>query len=128
MADEYQDRVEVFNREGHLLTYIGDIHSNLPGQFKALVGIAIDKQNRVFTTEQYPGRMQMFRYITDAEAAAEKARREAELEKTASARKQPSPDNAQKVTEAPVQKPEVAAPASKPSDPPAQKTPAPPPG
>jgi DNA-binding beta-propeller fold protein YncE len=118
VADEYQDRVEVFNREGQLLTYIGDIHSNLPGQFKALVGIAIDKQNRVFTTEQYPGRMQMFRYITDAEAATEKARREAELQKTADARRQTSPDNTQKAAEAPAQKP---------MDPPAQKTTATPP-
>src|SRR5690348_4571217 len=81
VADEYQDRVQVFNREGQLLTYLGG-HGHYPGQFEALVGIAIDKQNRVFTTEQYPGRMQMFRYVTDAEAAAEKSRREAEQERT----------------------------------------------
>lgn len=82
VADSYQDRVQVFNREGQLLTYLGG-HGHYPGQFEALVGIAIDKQNRVFTTEQYPGRMQMFRYVTDAEAAAEKLRREAEQGKTA---------------------------------------------
>jgi DNA-binding beta-propeller fold protein YncE len=87
VADEYQDRVQVFNREGQLLTYIGDVHASGLGQFKALVGIAIDKQNRVFTTEQYPGRMQMFRYVTDAEAAAEKAKREEQAEKAASARR-----------------------------------------
>ena len=87
VADEYQDRVQVFNRKGQLLTYIGDTHANAPGQFKALVGVAIDKQNRVFTTEQYPGRMQMFRYITDAEADAERSRRESELQKAADARK-----------------------------------------
>ena len=80
IADSYQDRVQVFNREGQLLTYLGG-HGHYPGQFAALVGIAIDKQNRVFTTEQYPGRMQMFRYVTDDEAAAEKARREAERDK-----------------------------------------------
>jgi len=83
VADEVTDRLQVFNREGQLLTYIGQGHGNLPGQFKALVGVAIDKQNRVFTTEQYPGRMQMFRYVTDAEAAAEKARHEEELQKAA---------------------------------------------
>lgn len=82
VADSYQDRVQVFNREGQLLTYLGG-HGHFPGQFEALIGIAIDKENRVFTTEQYPGRMQMFRYITDAEAAAEKSRREAEQEKAA---------------------------------------------
>jgi hypothetical protein len=69
-----------------LLTYIGTGHGELPGQFKALVGVAIDKQNRVFTTEQYPGRLQIFRYVTDAEAAAEKAKRAEELQKAADRR------------------------------------------
>ena len=87
VADEVQDRLQVFNREGQLLTYIGMGHGNMPGQFKALVGVAIDKQNRVFTTEQYPGRMQMFRYITDSEAAAEKAKKEEQLQKAADQRK-----------------------------------------
>ncbi len=82
IADAYQDRVQVFNREGQLLTWIGG-HGNFPGQFGALVGIAIDKQNHVFTSEQYPGRMQMFQYVTDAEAAAEKARREASPQQAA---------------------------------------------
>lgn len=78
VADGFQDRVQVFNEEGQLLTYLGG-HGNLPGQFAALVAITFDKvHNRVFTSEQYPGRVQQFQYITDAEAAAEKARREAE--------------------------------------------------
>ena len=50
-----QDRLQVFNREGRLLTYIGRAW-RMPGQFKALEGVAIDKHNRVFTTEQEPGR------------------------------------------------------------------------
>lgn len=87
VADEVTDRLQVFNREGQLLTYIGTGHGHLPGQFEALVGVAIDKQNRVFTTEQYPGRMQMFRYITDAEAAAEKTKREEQLQKAADERR-----------------------------------------
>ncbi len=86
VADEMTDRLQVFNREGQLLTYIGQGHGNLPGQFKALIGVAIDKQNRVFTTEQYPGRMQMFHYVNDAEAAAEKAKRDEELQKAADRR------------------------------------------
>jgi DNA-binding beta-propeller fold protein YncE len=106
VADEYQDRVQVFNREGQLLTYIGDTHANSPGQFKALVGIAIDKQNRVFTTEQYPGRMQMFRYITEAEADAERARRQTELAKAADARQKPATPAA---AGSPAQKPAAAA-------------------
>ena len=83
VADEMEDRLQVFNREGQLLTYIGLGHGELPGQFKALVGVAIDKQNRVFTTEQYPGRLQVFRYVTDAEAAAEKAKHDEESKKAA---------------------------------------------
>jgi sugar lactone lactonase YvrE len=112
VADEMQDRLQVFNREGRLLTYIGQGHGNLPGQFKALVGVAIDKQNRVFTTEQYPGRMQMFRYVTDAEAAAEKAKHDEELQKAADRRqKAAAPDPADKPAEATPQKaPEAAAP------------------
>ncbi|HTX75417.1 MAG TPA: hypothetical protein VMD29_04350, partial [Terracidiphilus sp.] len=61
-------------------------HGDLPGQFKALVNVAIDKQNRVFTTEQYPGRMQVFQYVTDAEAANEQAQRDEELKKAADRR------------------------------------------
>ncbi|MBZ5678896.1 MAG: 6-bladed beta-propeller [Acidobacteriia bacterium] len=82
VADAYLDAVQVFTQDGELMGYMGG-HGDLPGQFAALMGIAVDKQNRVFTTEQYPGRMQMFRYITDAEAAAEKARREVEQKKKA---------------------------------------------
>jgi DNA-binding beta-propeller fold protein YncE len=89
VADEMQDRLQVFNREGQLLTWVGTGHGELPGQFKALVGVAIDrKQNRVFTTEQYPGRLQMFRYVTDEEAAAEKTKKEEEAKQAAERRRQ----------------------------------------
>jgi DNA-binding beta-propeller fold protein YncE len=77
VADEMLDRIQIFTKEAQPLGFVGG-HGNLPGQFKALVGVAVDKDNRVFTTEQYPGRMQMFRYFSDAEADAEKARREKE--------------------------------------------------
>jgi len=90
VADEMEDRLQVFNRDGQLLTYVGTGHGELPGQFKALVGVAIDKQNRVFTTEQYPGRLQEFRYVDDAGAAAEKTRREEELQKAAERRQKAS--------------------------------------
>ena len=78
VADEVQSRVQVFDQEGRLLIYFGQL-GWYPGQFQALYGIAYDKQNnRVVTSEQFPGRVQVFRYVTDAEAAAEKSRREAE--------------------------------------------------
>ena len=62
----------------------------MPGQFKALVGVAIDKNNHVFTTEQEPGRLQVFRYVPDAEAAVEKAKHDEELEKAAEQRRKPA--------------------------------------
>jgi hypothetical protein len=62
-----QDRVQVFNQETQLLISFGG-HGLLPGQFQGIVNIAIDKNNRVFTSEIYPGRVQQFRYVTDAEA------------------------------------------------------------
>jgi DNA-binding beta-propeller fold protein YncE len=111
VADAVTDRLQVFNREGQLLTYIGTGHGNLPGQFKALVGVAIDKQNRVFTSEQYPGRMQIFRYVTDAEADAEKARREAELQKAADQRRGTASTPAETPAQTPPQKaPDTPAP------------------
>jgi sugar lactone lactonase YvrE len=119
VADAVQDRVQVFNREGQLLTYIGTGHGELPGQFKALVGVAIDKQNRVFTAEQEPGRVQVFRYVTDADAAAEKTRREEELQKSADQRQKSA-------SQAQPEKPAGAAPQETPSAaPPATTSPAP---
>ena len=82
VADGVQDRVQVFTPEGRLLIWMGG-HGSYPGQFNALAGITIDKNNRVFTSEQYAGRVQMFRYVTDAEAQAEKDKREAGGQKKA---------------------------------------------
>ena len=76
VADAVQDRVQVFTQEGQLLIWMGG-HGLLPGQFNTVAGVAIDKNNRVLTSEQYPGRVQIFRYFTDAEAQAEKDRRDA---------------------------------------------------
>ncbi len=108
-----EDRLQVFNREGQLLTYIGQGHGELPGQFKALVGVAIDKKNRVFTSEQEPGRVQMFRYVTDAEAAAEKTRHDEELKKKVDQRgKASAPAPTDKPAEAPPQSAPDKAPAA----------------
>jgi DNA-binding beta-propeller fold protein YncE len=83
VADEVQSRVQVFDKEGRLLIYFGDL-GVYPGQFQALYGVAYDKQNnRIVTSEQFPGRVQIFRYVTDVEAAADKASREAEHAKPA---------------------------------------------
>ena len=37
-----------------------------------MYGITIDKNNRVITSETFPGRVQVFRYVTDAEAVQAK--------------------------------------------------------
>ncbi|HLY61415.1 MAG TPA: 6-bladed beta-propeller [Terriglobia bacterium] len=81
VVDELQSRVQVFDKGGRLLIYLGQ--SGLyPGQFRAAYAIAADRRNnRIITSEQWPGRLQVFRYVTDAEAAAEKDRREAEQAK-----------------------------------------------
>ena len=77
--------------QGKLLIWMGD-NGLLPGQFSALAGLAIDKNNRVLTSEQYPGRVQIFRYVTDAEAKLEWTEREklAAEKKTAPAAKKES--------------------------------------
>jgi DNA-binding beta-propeller fold protein YncE len=99
VVDAVQQRVQVFDTEGQLLIYFGQ-PGNWPGQFSAPYDIAIDpKNNRVVTSEQFPGRVQMFRYVTDAEAASEKASRETQPDSTTT-----------KPAEAPAQKPPEAAP------------------
>jgi sugar lactone lactonase YvrE len=97
VTDGALNRVQVFDLQWRLLTYMGGT-GNLPGQFSGLLTVTIDKMNRVFTSELYPGRVQQFRYVTDAEAAEEKARRQAELDKKS-----------------------IRTPAEKPADTPAQK-------
>jgi len=83
VADEVQSRVQVFNKEGQLLIYFGQ-QGFYPGQFQVLYGIAADNHNnRIITSEQFPGRVQIFRYITDAEADAMRAKRAAAANKTA---------------------------------------------
>lgn len=78
VTDAAQDRVKVFDKNGRLLIYLGE-HGEYPGRFMGIYGIGIDKKNnRVFTTEIFPGRVQMFRYVSDAEAEAERKRRDGE--------------------------------------------------
>jgi len=83
VADAMQNRVQVYSPEGRLLIYMGSAQGILPGLFSGLQYVAIDKQNRVFTSEVFPGRVQQFRYVTQAEATEELKRREAEKDKSA---------------------------------------------
>ena len=77
VADPMLDLLQAFDREGQLLGVVGG-HGGLLGQFSSLDGVYIDKNNRIFTAEQYPGRVQQFRYITDAEADQLKKEKEAQ--------------------------------------------------
>jgi hypothetical protein len=81
-----QDRVQVYTPEGKLLIWMGG-HGMLPGMFQGLANIAIDKNNRVVTSEQFPGRVQFFRYVNDADAKAELERRNAEAKKKSEEKK-----------------------------------------
>jgi DNA-binding beta-propeller fold protein YncE len=84
VVDAAQNLVKVFNKDGRLLIYFGG-QGNYPGQFMGPFGVAIDRLNRVIVSETFPGRVQVFRYVTDAQAAAEKARREGVAPKAAAA-------------------------------------------
>lgn len=84
VVDAAQNLVKVFNQQGRLLIYFGG-QGYYPGQFMGPFGIAISRNNRVIVSETFPGRVQVFRYITDAEAAAMKARRDGEEQKSAAA-------------------------------------------
>ena len=84
VVDEVQSRVQVFDKEGRLLIYFGE-EGWYPGQFRAVYDIAFDKKdNEMITSEQWPGRLQVFRYVTDGEAADALARREGGQEGTPS--------------------------------------------
>lgn len=68
VADAFLNTVQIFDTEGHLLGYFGGA-GTLPGQFSTPASVYVDKKNnRAFVTEQFPGRMQVFRYVTDDEA------------------------------------------------------------
>ena len=87
VADGVMDKVQVFNQQWQLLIAFGG-HGLLPGQFQGLVNIASDnKHNHIITSEIYPGRVQEFRYITDAEADQMRKEREVQRANAAAPKK-----------------------------------------
>ena len=101
------DVLQAFNKEGQLLGMVGG-HGNLLGQFSSLDGVYIDKNNRIFTSEQFPGRVQMFRYITDAEAEQLKKEKEAQRGGAKAAVQTPAAPAQQAAATAPVAKTDTA--------------------
>ena len=83
VTDPQQNRMQVYSSEGQLLIYVGNGQGLLPGMFSGVQYVTIDKQNRVFTSEVFPGRIQEFRYVTQVEATEEFKRREAAKNKPA---------------------------------------------
>lgn len=76
VADSFLNYVQIFDQEGHLVGYVGS-GGTYPGQFSVPVDVYVSqKTNRVFVTDQFPGRMQVFRYVTDAEAKVMKEEKE----------------------------------------------------
>ena len=92
VADADQNRVKVYDKQGRLCAFFGE-YGYFPGQFALPSGIAIDKNNRVIVAEQIlNGRLQVFRYITDAEAAGELAKHEQQAVPTSGASTTPAGD------------------------------------
>jgi DNA-binding beta-propeller fold protein YncE len=112
VADGVQDRVQVFTNEGQLLITMGG-HGLLPGQFQGIVNVASDnRRNRIYTSEIYPGRVQEFRYVTDAEF--DQLKKEREQMRAESAPPKPATTPAAAAAEArPPQTPAPPAPAPK---------------
>jgi len=109
VADGMQDRVQVFTNEGQLLIALGG-HGLLPGQFQALVNIAADnRRNRIYTSEISPGRIQEFRYVTEAEA--DQLRKELEQMRADAA---PKPATAKPAAAAEAKPPQSQPPADQP--------------
>ena len=93
VTDSVQNRVQLYSQDGQLLMYMGAAQGALPGMFSGLQYIVIDKLNRVFTSEVFPGRVQEFRYFTQEEARKEFDRREAEKKNAGGSK--PAPPAAQ---------------------------------
>ncbi len=88
VADPMLDVLQIFSPGGTMLGYLGG-HGNQAGMFSSLQSVAVDKNNRVFAADQYPGRVQMFRYITNAEA--EQAMKERDAKRSERAAKVQTP-------------------------------------
>jgi DNA-binding beta-propeller fold protein YncE len=81
VVDGMQDRVQVFNHDAQLLISFGG--HGLFLTVSRFAGIATDKTNRF--TRNLPGRVQQFRYVTDAEADHMRKEKDASREKKAGA-------------------------------------------
>jgi DNA-binding beta-propeller fold protein YncE len=72
VADSLLNIVQIYSPEGKpLLAFSGPGPGQ--GQFMLMAGLAMDRQNRLIAVDQSPARIEVFHYVTDAEADAEKS-------------------------------------------------------
>lgn len=74
VTDAMANLFQVLTADGKALMPVGNFGMN-PGQFQVPAAIAIDRHNRIIVADQINRRIQVFRYVTDAEAAQEGAKR-----------------------------------------------------
>jgi hypothetical protein len=60
--------VQVFNREGQLLYFFGQL-GTAPGDFQLPTGLRIDDQDRIYVVDSFNKRVQVYHYFGAASAA-----------------------------------------------------------
>ncbi len=110
VADAQLNRLQAFSPEGTPLISVGS-NGWGPAQFVLMGGVTIDRQNRIIVVDQLPPRIEIFRYITDEEAAAAKKAGVPEIKRQQPA-KQDKPVEAEAKAGSVVTKEAAAAPAA----------------
>jgi hypothetical protein len=62
VADAEFNNFQVLSKEGQPLLAVGVLGIS-PGEFGLIAGLHIDSEDRIYTTEMYIGRIQVFQYI-----------------------------------------------------------------
>ena len=71
MADAEFNNFQILTPEGRPLLAVGALGNN-PGQFALVAGLYIDSEDRIYTTEMFRGRVQVFQYLSQAASAGGK--------------------------------------------------------
>jgi sugar lactone lactonase YvrE len=67
IAEGLHDVVQVFDARGRLLLVFGQSGAG-PGEFALPSGMHIDASNRLYVADTLNGRIQVFQYVTHADA------------------------------------------------------------
>ncbi len=70
MADAEFNNFQILTPEGQPLLAVGALGDE-PGQFVLVAGLYIDSEDRIYTTEMFRGRIQVFQFISQPGPAAE---------------------------------------------------------